>query len=199
MTHRSQRRGRLPRWGLITVLVGLMSALAAGPAWAHNALISTSPGDGTTVSKPPSSVVLTFNEPAIATGTRLLVSGPTGSVAVGDPKLVDNTVQQDLAPDLVAGQYTVEWRVTSTDGHPINGSFSFTVRTGTVEESANPTNSPRAETPSAVPTPRVVTPPAAQPEPDSDRLSAWWWLFAVIPVGLAALLIWRFNRGPRPS
>ena len=172
-------------------------------AAAHNALVSTSPGDGKTVAKPPTSIVLTFNEPAIRTGTKMLVTGPDGvSAVVGDPKLVDNTVEQDLAPGLPAGEYEVEWRVTSADGHPINGGFTFTVRTGTVPDSS-PTPSASASTASttASPTPTAsdappsVTPPSAQPADDSSApRSGWWWLLAVVPVGLAAVLGWRFNR-----
>ena len=67
----------------------------------------------------PSSVVLTFDEPAIAIGTKLVVTGPTGPVQTGAPQLVDNTVTQNLQPGAPAGAYTVEWRITSTDGHPI--------------------------------------------------------------------------------
>ena len=37
-------------------------------------------------------VILTFNEPAIALGTQLAVTGPSGLVSSGDPRLVDNTV-----------------------------------------------------------------------------------------------------------
>ena len=121
----------------IALLVAVVFTVLGTPqaAWAHNALVSTSPGDGKTVTEPPSSIVLTFNEPAIATGTKVLVTGPDGSVAAGDPQLVDTTVEQTLLPELSAGEYTVEWRVTSADGHPINGEFSFTVRTGSVGKS----------------------------------------------------------------
>ena len=45
---------------------------------------------------------------------------------VGEPRLVDNTVTQALQPGSPAGRYVVEWRVTSADGHPISGTFSFT-------------------------------------------------------------------------
>lgn len=207
MTGRGPGRPRL--WAA-ALLAAVLFTLFGTPqtAAAHNALVSTSPGDGKTVAKPPTSIVLTFNEPAIKTGTKVLVIGPEGvSAVVGDPKLVDNTVEQDLAPELPAGEYEVEWRVTSADGHPINGRFTFTVRTGTVPD-PSPTPSPPASTAStpASPTPASPTPtaseaptsattPSAQPADDSAApRSGWWWLLAVVPVGLAAVLGWRFNR-----
>ena len=47
--------------------------------------------------------------------------------------LCDGVVNQPSAP---AGAYTVEWRVTSADGHPISGSFSFTAEAAGAESSA---------------------------------------------------------------
>ena len=121
-------------WRLLTatlaaaVLATVGLAIGASPAWAHNVLKSTSPEDKATVAHAPSSVVLTFDEPAIAIGTKLVVTGPTGPVQVGAPQLVDNTVTQNLQPGAPAGAYTVEWRITSADGHPISGVFAFTAR-----------------------------------------------------------------------
>ena len=190
---------------VIALLVAVVFTVLGTPqaAWAHNALVSTSPGDGKTVTKPPSSIVLTFNEPAIATGTKVLVTGPDGSVAAGDPQLVDNTVEQALQPEMPAGEYTVEWRVTSADGHPINGEFSFTVRTGSVRTST-PTPVPTtkdagspspSQTAAASDQPTTVATPSGGPvAPTQSPRSAWWWLLAVVPIGLAAVLGWRFNR-----
>jgi hypothetical protein len=95
------------------------------------------------VARTPASVTLTFDEPALAMGTLVVVTGPTGDVQVGAPRLVDNTVTQDLRGGAPAGRYTVSWRVTSDDGHPISGTFAFTSRAaGTGTASAVPTPSP---------------------------------------------------------
>ena len=155
------------RLWIVALLAAVVFTVLGTPqaAWAHNALVSTSPGDGKTVAKPPSSIVLTFNEPAIKTGTKVLVTGPDGSVTTGDPQLVDNTVEQGLLPELSAGEYTVEWRVTSADGHPINGEFSFTVRTGSVGTST-PTPVPTTE--GTGPSPSTPSSRTADTEPDRD-------------------------------
>jgi methionine-rich copper-binding protein CopC len=179
-------------------------------AWAHNALISSSPAGGTTVAKPPATVVLTFNEPAIATGTKVLVTGPDGSATRGDPDLVDTTVRQGLTADLPAGEYTVQWRVTSADGHPINGTFSFRVRAGTsaekstgtpsVKPAATPTATPSATptaTPSATPSATPATPtatPSTASQTGTGTSFGWLWLLAILALGLALVLGWRFSR-----
>ena len=211
MNRREPGQGRL--WAVAMVVAVLFTLLGTPQtASAHNALVSTSPGDGKTVAEPPASIVLTFNEPAIKTGTKVLVTGPEGASAVaGDPQLVDNTVEQELAPELPAGEYEVEWRVTSADGHPINGRFTFTVRRGTVPDasptpsaSGSPTPSASASppaptatstsTPTASDQPTTVTSPSTPPSDDPAPRSGWWWLLAVVPVGLAAVLGWRFSR-----
>ncbi len=197
--------GRRRVWVIALLAAVLFTAFGAPrAAWAHNALVSTSPGDGTTLAEPPSSVVLTFNEPAIATGTRVLVTGPSGSVAAGDPKLVDSTVEQAVQPELAAGEYQVEWRVTSADGHPINGAFSFAVRAGkvpvstptpvpTTDDPGSPSAPSPSQTASDLPT-TVASPSAVPTDPAPSPRSAWWWLLAVVPIGLAAVLGWRYNR-----
>ena len=43
--------------------------------------------------------------------------------------IVDNHVTQDVKPDAPSGKYTVVWRVVSSDGHPIEGTFTFTAGT----------------------------------------------------------------------
>ena len=68
---------------LATLLSGLTLVSVAGPASAHDVLRSTNPKDGTHVERPPAEVVLTFDEPALAVGTEVLVTGPSGSVSHG--------------------------------------------------------------------------------------------------------------------
>ncbi|WP_213282340.1 copper resistance CopC family protein [Cellulomonas hominis] len=117
---------------LLAVLLGLAAVLAtATRADAHNALQGTDPADGSTVATPPTHVTLTFDQPAQALGTEIVVVGPDGStVSTGTPELVDTTVSQALAAGLPAGDYTVQWRVTSADGHPLSGELGFTASAG---------------------------------------------------------------------
>ena len=162
----------------VLALAGLV--IGASPASAHNVLKSTNPTDGKKIARPPSSVVLTFDEPAIALGTKLVITGPEGPVQMGKPSLVDNTVTQDLQPGSPAGAYTVDWRVTSADGHPISGSFTFTAEAAA------------AGVPSAAPSlaPQPSTAPTAQTVPTA-RGSSGLWLVAgaviVVASGLVAI------------
>lgn len=160
--------------GVGAVLVGLaLAVLGAGPAAAHSALVSSDPADGSTLAAAPAHVTLTFNEPAVTLGTVVQVRAADGRVvSAGDPVLTDASVTQDLTGELPAGAYTVLWRVTSADGHPIEGQLTFTAQgpttaggppgTAATDPAATPTATPAASpTPTAAPT---ATPTAAAPE-----------------------------------
>lgn len=135
------RRRRAAGLGVGLLTAGLL-ALGTGTAAAHNVLVDTDPDDGSTVQTAPDAITLTFNEPAIALGTQIQVTGPDGAeLAVGEPQLVDTSVVQPLADARPAGEYHVVWRVTSADGHPIEGELAFeaTDAVGTPEGAATPT------------------------------------------------------------
>ena len=169
----------------ILAIAGLV--IGASPASAHNVLKSSNPADGKKVARTPSSVVLTFDEPAIALGTKLVITGPEGPAQIGKPRLVDNTVTQDLQPGAPAGAYTVDWRVTSADGHPISGSFTFTAEAAAAGVAST--------VPSLAPQPSTA--PAAQ----TARGSFGLWLVAgaviVLASGLVAIGRRRLSSGDR--
>lgn len=129
--------------------------LAAAPAGAHAALVGSDPADGASLVDAPREVVLTFSqEVAITPGAVEVFGEPQGQVDVGPARHPPHGRQVVIAelPRLADGSYLVTWRVTSADGDPITGSFSF-VLTGAAGEAAPP-----AGTPSTAP--RDLTPPA---------------------------------------
>jgi methionine-rich copper-binding protein CopC len=119
---------RAARLALTPVLaLGLLGAGAVSVS-AHSGLISTDPGDGATVDAAPHQITLTFNEAPQVLGTEIVALGPDGSqVSAGEPVVADVSVTQPLQADLPAGDYAIQWRVTSADGHPLSGELSFTV------------------------------------------------------------------------
>ena len=132
--------------------------VGASPASAHNTLTSTNPADQVTVQSAPQAVVLTFDEPANAMGTQVVVTGPSGQVQQGQPRLVDKTITEDLRPRAPAGTYTVAWRVTSADGHPVSGTFSFSAKTTAATQ---------------LPTTPQTSPPATPTTTQPTLLPAW--------------------------
>lgn len=117
--------------GLLTVgllTVGLLLLQAPLAARAHDGMIGSVPAADADVTTAPSAVQLEFSAPPVALGTEVLVTGPDGAeVSQGPADLRGTTVVQPLAGSLADGGYTVRWRSSSADGHPVAGSWSFTV------------------------------------------------------------------------
>lgn len=134
------------------MLLGGALALAP-PAGAHDELVSTTPRDGSGVPA-PSQVILTFAEPVLPVGNRVDVSGPGGEVASGAPMIQGSTLHQMLRPQLRTGGYRVTWRAVSADGHPVSGTFGFTVTASSATATATPLT---AQQPGATSTPDAAT------------------------------------------
>lgn len=162
---------------LAALLLAFAALVAGAPhAAAHNSLLGTDPEDGATLPTPPTHLTLTFDQPAQALGTEIVVLGPDGAtVSTGTAELVDNTVAQALAADLPAGTYTVQWRVTSADGHPLSGELAFTASEGAAPavtapatpEPIEPTADPTTTTQDAVPSTEATV--SAQEELAEDE------------------------------
>jgi methionine-rich copper-binding protein CopC len=120
------------RIAVLALAVPTVLALAAAPASAHNELQSSSPATGARLSAVPGSVVLTFEENTDPRFVKVKATGPDGqSVAAGPPQTSGATVRQPLTPGTADGLYTVTYRVVSKDGHPVQGSVTFTAGTST--------------------------------------------------------------------
>lgn len=95
-------------------------------AWAHATLISATPSDGASLASAPSVVELAFSD-EMQPEADVIVTGPDGeSVTDGAPEVDGGVVTQNLMPG-GRGQYTIAYRATSRDGHPLTGQLSFAV------------------------------------------------------------------------
>ena len=187
MTSATRRRraptAPLARTWASRTLAGLVAMVAlvvltAGPAAAHTTLVASKPAEQETVAATPGSVVLTFNEPVLGMGSRVVVTGPDGEVQQGPPRLLDTTVTQDLQGGAPAGSYTVDWRVTSADGHPISGRYTFSSRAGGAGQ--------------AVSTSTEASPPATAPDAGPG---GWLWISGgLATLGLVTGLLIRVRR-----
>lgn len=140
---------------------------AAGPAAAHDSLPGSDPAAGSTVHAVPARITLRFAEPAQKLGTQIAVLGPDGDVAIGGPVLADATVSVAVGPGAPAGAYRVSWRVTSADGHPVEGILRFTVggaaATSAPAGTRSPASPPRSAGPTASAAPIAPTASGAVP------------------------------------
>jgi copper transport protein len=119
--------------GLIAIVAALALSLGtASPAWAHAALISTTPGDSLVLPTGPQEVTLTFSEPVgLALGNVRVITADGVRVDEGSPRRTDGgkVVRASVRSGLGQGSYLVLWRVISADAHPVSGAFTFSVGT----------------------------------------------------------------------
>ena len=119
--------------------VWLVSSCA--PALAHARLDEAYPADGSTLSGSPEQVQLLFNEPVEAEFDPLKVYDQGGDRVDEANARVSPNNRKLLVVDLEElpeGSYTVDWRVTSADGHPVSGTRKFAVDASAVGGGGEP-------------------------------------------------------------
>ncbi|WP_052259886.1 copper resistance CopC family protein [Pseudarthrobacter phenanthrenivorans] len=177
---------KTPAAWLARVLLALTTAAfvlaSPAPAQAHDSLEASNPADGSTVSAMPAKIELTFDHIPIAINSIVRVEDATGTdQADGPVQIVDNQVSQPVKPGAPEGKYTVVWRVVSSDGHPIEGTFTFT-----------------AGGPNTAPATAAATPAAAAGSGLPGQLVVVGIVAGVLVIGLvvAGLMIRRRLRSP---
>jgi copper transport protein len=112
------------------VLLTIVALVAPASAWAHAALLRTSPSASIVVSSPPSRVLLTYTEAVEPRFAIVSVTDALGhQVTAGPPTRSASNADTLFVPLKRVGQgwYLVYWRVISVDGHPVRGAFTFAV------------------------------------------------------------------------
>ncbi len=115
--------------------------LSCTPALAHARLEETYPANGDTLSGSPEQVQLLFNEPIEAEFDPIKVYDQAGDRVNEDNARVSPNNRKLLVIDLQElseGSYTVDWRVTSADGHPVSGTRRFAVDASAAEGVGEP-------------------------------------------------------------
>ena len=176
---------------LLALLLGAFAAVLLGalPAAAHTELASSNPADGAQLDAVPDTITLTFGED---------LQGPTAKVGViiGDnnPIQVDAPVSgptvtidtksgplADVVAKSSAGKWAIGYQVVGQDGHPIDGTLTFTVaESAATSDSTAEVTAYKSD--SASPSPAAD---AKESEDDGPEQVAPW-LWALILAGSAA-------------
>ena len=160
---------------LIAALLAAAVLATAPPAFAHAVRIACDPAEGARLATGPAQVSATFNEPLQPVFPAMTVVGPDANLwSAGDPRVDGAVISVALRPLGPVGRYTVNYRVTSADGHPVTGSWWFEL------------TAPGSGTPG---------PPAAAP-PNPGGIPVWP-LVAVGAVLLAIVAGWALRRAKR--
>lgn len=190
----------------------LAASLGAPPALAHDGLIDTEPSKGAKLSQSLKSATLTFSGELNSLGTEIRMTNEKGTATDAVASVEADTLTVDFGEKLPDGEYTLAWRVVSSDGHPIEGTLAngealkFVVAAGANESaspSGDPTASASASSPPAASTPAGPTPstqaaqaPTEQTENDT-AVPAGVWILAVVVLAAISLVIIRIRRKRR--
>ena len=101
-------------------------------AWGHAFPSGEEPKVGSTVSTPPSKVVIKFDSPIEQLFAKIAVTDDAGhDMTAGAPTRSKNKRQLSVAlKPLTSGDYHVKWSVVAEDGHRTEGGYLFTVAGG---------------------------------------------------------------------
>jgi copper transport protein len=123
--------GRARRAIAVLLMTGAAILLSAQAASAHAQLERSDPVAGAVLPVAPRQVTLVFGEPVEPSANSIAVfddhlhrvpTGPASSTGADGSRL-----SASLPPGLPRGTYTVTWQVSSSDTHPVSGSFQFSV------------------------------------------------------------------------
>jgi|SRR5687768_17410667 len=113
------------------LILALCAYLHSAPALAHAMLTKAEPPRRAQLVQPPAQVRLWFNEEvekdyasvAVLDAAKASVTETKPEIDPKDPKAIVLPL-----PELSAGKYTVKFRVLSVDGHVVDSSYDFTVK-----------------------------------------------------------------------
>jgi copper transport protein len=161
---------------LIILAAAVASLALPAVAWAHAALLQTTPVASRIVNTPPKQVLLRYSEAveprfAIVSVTNAAGDKQTAGAPSRSPANADTLVIP--LKQLSEGWYLVYWRVISVDGHPVRGAFTFAVG------------------PNAGPAPQFVIPSISETAATPRLVTARWLAFLSImaAIGLFVLRI----------
>jgi copper resistance protein C len=185
---------RIVRLLAASLVAAFLAVLVPGLAWAHNSLTEAVPGRHATLDRAPGGVRLTFLQKVDPEALTITVTDAgQRAVPTGPAEADGRTGSVEFAEPPANGVYTVTYRVVSLDGHPVQGSYRFTVD----DPAAAPAPSASPVTPAAEPSSAAVAVPDPQvvPVADASDDAGPWPLVAgaaaVAVLAVVALLVLR--------
>lgn len=108
------------------VATGLAFIMLASGAFAHSKTEKTTPANNATVQQ-VKVIEMRFDDPMRVTAFTL--TGPQGEMEIERQTGMEPVQQFRALPaqDMPVGSYKVDWRGLAADGHPMQGTFGFTV------------------------------------------------------------------------
>jgi methionine-rich copper-binding protein CopC len=119
----------------VAALAGLCLILSSPISFAHGQIVTTYPLMDSVSSPTPSQVWIEFDgELQLIEGevvNTLKVTDSTGLVVSSEEAVIEGAkISTQVSDQSVGGVFTVQYRVVSEDGHPVEGSYTFEASPG---------------------------------------------------------------------
>ena len=176
---------------LVLFGVVLVALIGNGVARAHSDLVSSTPEDGRVLDAPPPGLTFTFNEDLMPDFVNFIATDEAGDVTeLIVTGVIGPTATVAWPADAPGGEWIVDYRVVSQDGHPVEGGIAFTYAAASptpTSSSSTPiptTSSPQPESSASSPEPPPQQPsPSAVPASESSGPDTGW-IIAIVAVGV---------------
>ncbi|MFY0545752.1 copper resistance CopC family protein [Brevibacillus sp. H7] len=197
---------RLNMWRTAVLFVMVCLALIPTSAFAHTGLEKSTPQNQQVVTE-VKEIVLEF-ETKVEKASTFTVKSEQGEVIEASNIQIDGKVMKGtITKQLQDGTYTVHWKIVGSDGHPIEGDFSFVVKNPKAENSAppssqekgtsaNPTNNQTNQSPaenSGQPQQSPAATNVQTPEPSQANNAVFWGAAALVGIALISL-VWMMRK-----
>lgn len=122
------------RAAIVVLLLAAVAAVAGGATRVllHATMLRSTPAANSQLTSSPATVRLVFSEQVVPELSQITLTGPGGAPSTlkvaNDPHDV-HTLVGKIDHALTSGTYKVIWRVLSADGHPVGGSYEFSLTT----------------------------------------------------------------------
>jgi copper transport protein len=147
----SRRRSFRAATIFLGLALGAAVAQAATMALLHATLLRSTPAANSRLTNPPETIRLVFSEEIVPELSQITLVRPDGSSiqlkVANDPHNV-HVLVGTVTPGFTSGRYKVDWRVLSADGHPVGGSYTFSIEgTGNIAQPGGIVTPPSTVTP----------------------------------------------------
>lgn len=136
---------------------------------AHTGLSNSSPAGGEDITEDVYEIVLEYNTKIESTSTVKVFDESREEITISTTQVNENVMTGGFLSPLDNGTYTVEWKIIGTDGHPIEGTYSFKVSQVELEE---PSGTEAKQEPSVVPKEKTIDEPVEQSMEDSSKIAS---------------------------
>lgn len=125
---------RFTRFAAPSLVAGaLLAALATTPALGHSDVTASSPAHGSTLTRVPARMTVTFGDAIGRLGSMTVTRNGSGNLVKATRTSPTNARTAVITltrpgPKKQAGLYRLTWRIVGADGHRLTGVIAFRVR-----------------------------------------------------------------------